>query len=86
MLGDLHELFKCIRCAVVSIGIMKWIELTILDPSYFKINSDSSPIHLFILDEIVNCHSIQHDRVLNLLVKVFEYNFCDLDHLIQVRV
>ena len=65
---------------------MKWIELTILDPSYFKINSDSSPIHLFILDEIVNFHSIQHDRVLNLLVNVFEYNFCDLDHLIQVRV
>jgi negative elongation factor C/D len=86
LLGDLNELFKCIRCAVVSIGIMKWIELTILDPSYFKINSDSSPIHLFILDEIVNCHSIQHDRVLNLLIKVFEYNFSDLDHLIQVSL
>ena len=84
LLGDLNELFKCIRCAVVSIGIMKWIEFTILDPSYFKINSDSSPIHLFILDEIVNCHNLLHDRVLNLLIKVFEYNFCDLDHLIQV--
>lgn len=86
LLGDVNELFKCIRCAVVSVGIIRWIELTILDAGYFKINSDSSPIHLFLLDEIVNCHTLLHDRVLNLLIKVFETNFNDLDHLLQLQL
>ena len=39
LLADLNELFKCIRCTAVSIGIIKWVELTILDPGYFKIVS-----------------------------------------------
>ncbi len=85
LLADLNELFKCIRCTVVSIGIIKWIELTILDPGYFKINTDASPTHLFLLDEIVNCHALLHDRVLNLLTKIFETNFNELDHLVQVE-
>ena len=69
---------------VVSIGLLKWIELIILDPSYFKINTDGSPIHLILLDEIVQTHNLLHDRVLNLLTKLFLTNFTDLDNLVQV--
>jgi negative elongation factor C/D len=108
LLGDLHELFVCIRCISASVGILKvlnlfklesfskfqthpnkwfkWIELTILDPGYFKINTDASPVHLLILDEIVNVHQQLHDRVLNLLIKIFETNFHELDHLLQLQL
>jgi negative elongation factor C/D len=86
LLGDLTELFLCIRCISACVGILKWIELTILDPGYFKLNTDSSPIHLLILDEIVNVHPMLHDRVLNLLIKIFETNFSELDHLFQLQL
>jgi negative elongation factor C/D len=75
----------CCRVPVVSIGLLKWIEQIILDPSYFKLNTDGSPIHLIILDEIVQNHNLLHDRVLNLLIKLFLTNFPDLDNLLQVR-
>lgn len=63
---------------------MKWIELIILDQSYFKLNTDGSPIHLIILDEIVQNHKLLHDKVLNLLIKLFQTSFTDLDNLVQV--
>jgi negative elongation factor C/D len=84
LLADLNELFKCMTCSVVAIGILKWVELLILDPSYFKLNTDGSPIHLIILDEIVQNHQVLHDRVLSLLIKLFLTSFPDLDNLIQV--
>jgi negative elongation factor C/D len=42
-------------------------------------------MHLVLLDEIVQNHSILHDRVLNLLIKLFLTSFPDLDNLIQVN-
>jgi negative elongation factor C/D len=69
---------------VVSIGIIKWIELIILDPSYFKLNTDDCPIHLILLDEIIQNQKLLHDRVLNLLIKLFKNSFPDLDNLFQV--
>ena len=65
--------------------MIKWIELIILDPSYFKLNTDDCPIHLILLDEIVQNHKILHDRVLILLIKLFQNNFADLDYVIQVN-
>lgn len=40
ILGDLNELFKCLVYPVVTIGVLKWIKLIIVDPSYFKLNTD----------------------------------------------
>jgi negative elongation factor C/D len=64
---------------------MKWIELIVFDQSYFKLNTDGSPIHLILLDEIVQNHTLLHDRVLNLLIRLFMQNFTDLDNLVQVE-
>lgn len=86
ILGDLSELFKCMLYPVVSIGIIKWIELIILDPSYFKLNTDDCPIHLILLDEIIQHQKILHDRVLNLLIKLFLNNFPDLDYVFQIQL
>ncbi len=70
---------------MVSIGIIKWIELIIMDPSYFKLNTDDCPIHLILLDEIVQNQKLLHDRILILLMKLFQNNFPDLDNLFQVE-
>lgn len=84
ILSDLEELYKCMSCPVVAIGIIKWIEMIISDQSYFKLNTDGSPIHLMLLDEIVQTHPILHDRVLGLLSRLFLKTFPDLDNLVQV--
>ena len=75
---------KTLSYPVVAIGVIKWIELIILDQSYFKLNTDGSPIHLIILDDIVQNHSLLHERVLGLLTRLFMTNFADLDNLVQV--
>lgn len=69
----------------MAISILKWVELIILDPSYFKLNTDGAPIHLILLDEIVQGHPLLHDRILQLLIKLFLTNFTDLDNLVQVN-
>jgi negative elongation factor C/D len=59
--------------------------LIILDQSYFKLNTDGCPIHLILLDEILQNHKLLHDKVLNLLIKLFQTSFTDLDNLVQVN-
>lgn len=85
LLGDLSELFKAMTHPVVAIGVLRWVELIIVDPSYFKLNTDGSPIHLIMLDEIVQIHPLMHKRVFTLLNKLFLTSFTDLDNLIQVK-
>ena len=72
------------RCPVVAIGVIKWVELIIMDHSYFKLNTDGCPIHLILLDEIVQTHTLLHERIFNLLIRLFEKVFVDLDNLVQV--
>lgn len=86
LLGDLTELLKTISDPIVAIGILRWVELIIVDPSYFKLNTDGSPIHLIMLDEIVEIHPLMHRRVFTLLNKLFLTSFTDLDNLIQVDI
>ena len=71
---------------VVAIGVIKWVELIVLDPSYFKLNTDGSPIHLIILDDIVQNHNLLHSKVFGLLTRLFLNNFADLDNLVQVKI
>ena len=75
-----------LSCPVAAIGVIKWIEMIILDPSYFKLNTDGSPIHLIILDDIVQSHSLLHDRVFGVLTRLFLANFTDLDNLVQIQL
>ncbi|CAF1011756.1 unnamed protein product [Brachionus calyciflorus] len=85
LLGDLNELFKCLVLPVVAIGVLKWVELIIIDPSYFKLNTDGSPIHLILLDEIAQLHPLLHSRIFTLLNRLFLENFADLDNLVQIQ-
>ena len=37
---------------MVSMGVLKWVECTVMEPSYFKLNTDHTPLHLILLDEV----------------------------------
>ena len=39
-------------------GILKWVDYTVSDKSYFKLNTDHTPLHLVLLDEVRYMHSL----------------------------
>lgn len=40
------------RYPVVAKGILYWIRDTVTDPKYFVHNTDHTPVHLILLDEV----------------------------------
>ena len=40
------------RFPVVAMGILKWVDYTLSEPSFFKLMTDSTPLHLALLDEV----------------------------------
>jgi hypothetical protein len=74
------------RFPVVSVGVVRWVESTVTEPSYFKLCTEHTPIHLALLDEVVTCHILLHPKVLQLLIQLFESKQDELEILVQVRV
>lgn len=70
----------------MSVGVVRWVECTVTEPSYFKLSIEHCPIHLAMLDEVVTCHSLLHPKVLELLVRLFESKQDELEILVQVCV
>ena len=33
-------------------GVRRWVDSTVSDKSYFKLNTDHTPLHLVLLDEV----------------------------------
>lgn len=48
---------------MVSVGIIEWVEATVTEPSFFKLCTEHTPIHLALLDEVVTCHTLLHEKV-----------------------
>ena len=42
----------CFRFPVIAIGVLKWVDETVSDKSYFKLNTDHTPLHLVLVDEV----------------------------------
>lgn len=63
---------------------MRWVESTVTEPSYFKLCTEHTPIHLALLDEVVTCHILLHPKVLQLLIQLFESKQDELEILVQV--
>ena len=40
------------RFPVIAIGVLKWVDETVSDKSYFKLNTDHTPLHLVLVDEV----------------------------------
>lgn len=73
------------RFSVVSVGVIRWVECTVTEPSYFKLCTEHCPVHLALLDEVVACHPLLHTKILNLLVHLFESKQDELEILVQVN-
>lgn len=74
------------RFPVVSVGVIRWVECTVTEPSYFKLCTEHCPVHLALLDEVVVCHPLLHPKILRLLVHLFESKQDELEILVQVSI
>ncbi|XP_064640756.1 negative elongation factor D-like [Lineus longissimus] len=86
LIADVGTLFQCIKFPVVAMGILRFVDLTVSEPSYFKLNTDHTPLHLVLLDEIVTGHTLLHQKVLLLLIRLFEHPHEELDVLVQLEL
>ena len=71
---------------MVGIGVIRWVESIVMEPSYFKLSTEHVPVHIAVLDEIASCHPLLHQKVLDLLIKLFESKQDELEILVQVSV
>ncbi|KAF7248640.1 Negative elongation factor D [Varanus komodoensis] len=67
-------------------GVLKWVDWTVSEPRYFQLQTDHTPVHLALLDEISTCHQLLHPLVLQLLVKLFETEHSQLDVMEQLEL
>uniref|UniRef100_M0RAI9 Negative elongation factor complex member C/D n=1 Tax=Rattus norvegicus TaxID=10116 RepID=M0RAI9_RAT len=74
------------RFPVVAMGVLKWVDWTVSEPRYFQLQTDHTPVHLALLDEISTCHQLLHPQVLQLLVKLFETEHSQLDVMEQLEL
>ncbi len=45
-------MFECVKYPVVSVGVVRWVENTLLDPMFFEEAAESSALFLVLLDEV----------------------------------
>ncbi|XP_041096021.1 negative elongation factor D-like isoform X2 [Polyodon spathula] len=83
---ELSTLYRCIRFPVVVMGLLKWVDWTVSEPRYFQLQTDHTPVHLALLDEISTCHQLLHPQVLQLLIKLFETEHSQLDVMEQMEL
>uniref|UniRef100_A0A8C3UJG6 Negative elongation factor complex member C/D n=1 Tax=Catharus ustulatus TaxID=91951 RepID=A0A8C3UJG6_CATUS len=80
------EVLSLCRFPVVAMGVLKWVDWTVSEPRYFQLQTDHTPVHLALLDEISTCHQLLHPQVLQLLVKLFETEHSQLDVMEQLEL
>lgn len=53
---------------MIAYGVLRWVDYTVSDASYFKLNTDHTPLHLVLIDEVshmyrsTNIYSIDRPR------------------------
>lgn len=79
--------FSCVyRYPVVGVGVIRWIENVVMEPSYFKLSTDSCPTHLAVLDEVAGVHPTLQQQILFLLIRLFESKQDELEILVQLEM
>lgn len=86
LIAELQTLYNCIKFPVVGVGVIRWIENTVTEPSYFKLSTDTCPTHLAILDEVAAIHTTLHNQILKLLIRLFESKQDELEILVQLEM
>lgn len=85
LIAEVATLYHCIRLPVVAIGVIRWVDCVVSDASYFKLSTEHTPLHLALLDEVSTCHSTLHQKVLDLLIRLFESPQDELNVLVQLE-
>lgn len=87
LLCEVNTLYQFIsKIPLVAMGILRWVKYTVSEPSYFQLTTDHTPIHLAFLDEISIYHNTLHEKVLELLVSLMEFEWDDMEVLQQLQV
>lgn len=86
LIADFQTLYNCIRYPVVGVGVIRWVENEVTEPSYFKLSTDSCPPHLAVLDEVATVHASLHPQILSLLIRLFESKQDELEILVQLEM
>lgn len=86
LIAELGPLYHCIRFPVVSVGIIRWVECVVSDPMFFSLSTEYCPVHLALIDEVVSCHPLLHQRVLELFIQLFEATYEALEILAQLEI
>ncbi|CAH0547280.1 unnamed protein product [Brassicogethes aeneus] len=86
LMADLTTIYQSLRFPVVSVGVIRWVECTVTESSYFKLSTEHTPIHLALLDEVVTSHMLLHNQVLELLIRLFESKQDELEILVQLEM
>ncbi|BFZ13494.1 hypothetical protein BsWGS_16533 [Bradybaena similaris] len=86
LIAEVSTLFTCLKFPVVGMGVLHWVDLTVSEPNFFKLNTDHTPLHLVLVDEIVSNHLLLHQRALDLLTRLFENTYDELDVLVRLEL
>lgn len=86
LIAELGTLYQCIRFPVVSVGIIRWVEFVVTEPTFFSLSTDYCPVQLALLDEVVTCHPLLHNQVLQLYIRLFEQRYDSLEILAQLEI
>ena len=58
------------RFPVVAVGIIRWVESVVSDPMFFSLSTEYCPVHLALCDEVVSCHPLLHQRILDVSINI----------------
>uniref|UniRef100_A0A6G1SG95 Negative elongation factor C/D n=1 Tax=Aceria tosichella TaxID=561515 RepID=A0A6G1SG95_9ACAR len=86
LLSEVSTLYQYVKIPVVAMGILVWVKYTVSEPSYFKLTTDHTPIHLALLDEISIHHNTLHEKVLELLIQLMNIEPEDMEVLQQLQI
>lgn len=50
--ASVSPLLCACRFPVVAMGVLKWVDWTVSEPRYFQLQTDHTPVHLALLDEV----------------------------------
>ena len=67
-------------------GVIRWVECVVSDPMFFSLSTEYCPVHLALIDEVVTCHPLLHQRVLELFIQLFEAHYESLEILAQLEI
>ena len=52
---EIPTLFEVVKHPIVSVGVLRWVEHTLTDPTFFEEAAESSSLFLVLLDEVYTC-------------------------------